>query len=174
MHMLLDWVSLGSFVLMNTYNSIGSFLHFKNVCIIKATVFPLVMYGCASWSIKKAESAKELMFSNYGTGEDSWEFMDRKESNQSILKEINPEYSLEGLMLKLQYFEHLMQIADSLEKTQMLERLKAKGEGMAKYEMVREYHLLSGREFEQTLGDGEGQRSLVCDSPWSSKKLVTT
>ena len=99
--------------------------------------------------------------------------MDRKESNQSILKEINPEYSLEGLMLKLQYFEHLMQRADSLEKTQMLERLKAKGEGMAKYEMVREYHLLSGREFEQTLGDGEGQRSLVCYSPWSSKKLDT-
>ena len=100
--------------------------------------------------------------------------MDRKESNQSILKEINPEYSLEGLMLKLQYFEHLMQRADSLEKTQMLERLKAKGEGMAKYEMVREYHLLSGREFEQTLGDCEGPRSLVCYSPWSGKKLDTT
>ena len=67
-------------------------------------------------------SAKELMLSNCGVGEDSWESLDTRRSNQSILKEINPEYSLEGLMLrlKLQYFGHLMWRAHSLEKTLML------------------------------------------------------
>ena len=81
--------------------------------------FPIVMYGCESWTIKKAErriDAFELWY---------WRRLLRvpwtaKRSNQSILKEISPEYSLEGPMLKLQYFGHLMQRADSLEKTLML------------------------------------------------------
>ena len=89
------------------------------VCLVKAMVFSVVMYGCESWTIKKAEcqriDAFELWF---------WRRLLRvlwtaRRSNQSILKEINPEYSLEGLMLKLklQYFGHLMQRTDSLEKT---------------------------------------------------------
>ena len=90
-----------------------------------------------------------------------------RRSNQSILKEINPEYSLEGLLfrLKLQYFGHLMQRADSLEKTLCWERLKS-GEGDTEDEMVGWHHRLYGQEFEQALGDDKGQGSLACCSPW--------
>ena len=72
-----------------------------NVCIVKAMVFPVVMYGCESWTIKRL-SIEKLMLLNSGVGEDSWESLGLQErSNQSILKEIYTEYSLEGLMLKL-------------------------------------------------------------------------
>ena len=90
-------------------------------------------------------------------------------SNQSILKEINPEYSLEGLMwkLKLQYFDHLIRRADSLEKTTMLGKMKGKTRtGATEDDMARWHHRLYGHEFEQTLGDSEGQRNLVCCCPW--------
>ena len=94
------------------------------VHIITAVVFPLVMYGCASWTIKKAKchiiDAFELWCYRILL-RDSWA---ARRSNQSILKEINPEYSLEGLMLELQYFGHLMQRADSLEKTLMLGKIE--------------------------------------------------
>ena len=92
------------------------------VHLAKAIVFPVVMYGYESWTIKKPD-AKELMLLNCGVGEDSWRVPGTsRRSNQSILKEISPEYSLEGLMLKLklQYFGHLMRRADSLEKSLML------------------------------------------------------
>ena len=97
------------------------------VHIVKAVVFPVVTYGCESWTIKNAR-AEELTLSNCGSRED---LKESGRSNQSILKEISPEYSLEGLMLKLklQNFGHLMQRTDSLEKTLMLGRLKAGGEG---------------------------------------------
>ena len=77
-----------------------------NVHRVKAKVFPVVMHGCESWTIKKAECLR-LMPSNCGVGGDSWT---ARGPNQSILKEISPEYSLEGLMLRLkfQYFGHLM------------------------------------------------------------------
>ena len=86
-------------------------------------------------------------------------------SNQSILKEISPEYLLEGLMLKLklQYFGHLVQRADSLEKTLMLGKKEEKG--TTEDEMVGWHHQLNEHEFEQALGDGEGQGSLACCSP---------
>ena len=91
------------------------------VCLIKAMVFPVVMYGFESWTIKKAEDQRIDAFELW-----CWRRLLRVpctawRSNQSILKEINPEYSLEGLMLKskLQYFGHLMQRADSFEKTLM-------------------------------------------------------
>ena len=95
--------------------------------LVKATVFPVVMYGCESCTIKKKLKAKELMLLNCGVGEDSWEFMDwKRRFNQSILKEINSEYSLEGLMLKLklQYFGHLLGKTDSVEKTLMMGKSK--------------------------------------------------
>ena len=84
------------------------------------------MYGCESWTIKKA--AKELMILYCGAGEDSRVPWTAKGPNQSILKEINPEYSLEGLMLKLklQYFGHLIRRADSLEKTLMLGKMEGR------------------------------------------------
>ena len=86
-----------------------------------------------------------------------------RRSNQSILKEINTEYSLERLMVKLQYSGHLMRRADSMEKTLMLGKIEGKGEkGATEDEMVGWHHQLTGREFEQTLGDSEGQGSLMC------------
>ena len=90
-------------------------------------------------------------------------------SNQSILKEINSDYLLEGLMLKLnlQCFSHLMWRADSLDWEQ-------EEKGKTKDEMVGWHHVLNGHNFEQTLGDSEGQRSLVCCIPWGRKESDTT
>ena len=94
-----------------------------------------------------------------------------RRSNQSILKDINPEYSMEGLMLMLQYLGHLMWRADSLEKTLMLGKIeKQKEKGAAEDEMVRRHHRLNGHECEQTPGDRGGQRSLACCSPWGHRE----
>ena len=95
------------------------------VHLVKAMVFPVVMYGYESWTIKKAEH-EELMLLNCGVGEDSWETSRRP--NQSILKASSPEYSLKGLMLKLklQYCGHLMARTDSLEKTLMLGKIEGR------------------------------------------------
>ena len=89
--------------------------------------------------------------------------------NQSILMEINPEYSLEGLMLKLklQYFGHLMWRTDPLEKTDAGKDWREKG--MTEDEMVGWHHRLNRHEFDQAVGDGEGQGNLVCCSPWGSQ-----
>ena len=91
-------------------------------------VFPVVMYGCESWTVKKAECRKIEAFELW-----CWRRLQRvpwtaRRSNQSILKEISPEYALEGLMLKrkLQYFGHLMQRADSFEKTLMLGKIEGR------------------------------------------------
>ena len=96
------------------------------ISIVKAMVFPVVMYGCESWTIKKAEHQRTDAFELW-----CWKRLLRvpwttKRSNQIILKEINPEYSLEGLVLKLklQYLGHLMQRVDSLEKTLMLGKIE--------------------------------------------------
>ena len=89
------------------------------VCLIKAMVFPVVMYGCESWTMKKAECRKIDAFELWCWGRFLGIPWTARRSNQSILKEISPEYSLEGLMLKLKllYFDHLMQRTDSLEKS---------------------------------------------------------
>ena len=100
-----------------------------------------------------------------------------RRSNQSILKEISPEYSLEGLMLKLklQYFGHLMRRTDSLAKTLVLGKIERQEEkGTAEDEMVGWHHQLDGCEFEQVLGVGDGQGSLLCCSPWGCKESDTT
>ena len=98
------------------------------VCLVKAMVFPVVMYGCDSWTIKKAEHQTIDAFELW-----CWRRLLRvpwtsRRSNQSILKEISPGCSLEGLMLKLklQYFGHLMQRADSLEKTLVLGKIEGR------------------------------------------------
>ena len=119
-------------------------------------------------------STKELMLLNCGAREDSWT---EERSNQSILKEINLEYSLEWLMLKLklQYFGHLMRRANSLEKTLMLQRIwRHEEKGATEDEMVGWQHRLNWHELEQTPGDGQGQGSLAYCSPWSRKELDTT
>ena len=96
------------------------------VHLVKAMVFPVVMYGCENWTITKAEHLRTDAFELW-----CWRILLRvpwtaRRSNQSILKEISPEYSLEGLMLKLklQYFGHLMGRSDSLEKTLMLGKME--------------------------------------------------
>ena len=145
------------------------------VRIIKAMVFPVIMYRYERWTIKKTEHWRTDAFKLW-----CWRRLLRvpwtARSNQSILKEIIPEYALEGLILKLklQYSGHLMSRADSLEKTLMLRRLKVKGEGVAEDEMVWWHHWFNGHEFEQTLGDSEGQGSLVSCSPCGCKELDTT
>ena len=97
----------------------------KKVCLVKAMVFPVVMYGCESRTIKKAVCQRIDAFELW-----CWRRLLRvpwtARSNKSILKEINPEYSLEGMLLKLQYFGHLMQKADSLEKTLMLRKTQGR------------------------------------------------
>ena len=100
-----------------------------------------------------------------------------RRSNQLILKEINPDYSLEGLMLKLkhQYFGQLMGRVDSPEKTLMLGKIEGRRRrGQQKMRWLDGYHQLNEHEFEQTLGDSEGQESLVCCSPWGHKESDTT
>ena len=128
------------------------------------------------WTIKKAEHWR------INTFELCWRRFLRvpwtsRRSNQSILKEISPECSLEGLMLKLklQYFGHLMRRADSLEKTLMLGKIWGQEEkGMTEDEMAGWHHRLNGREFEWTLGVGDRQGGLACCSPWGRKESDTT
>ena len=98
------------------------------VCLVKAMVFPVVMYGCESWTVKKAECQRNDAFELW-----CWRRLLRvpwtaRRSNQSVLKEISPEYSLEGLMLKLkrQYFGHLMRRTDSLENLLMLGKMEGR------------------------------------------------
>ena len=98
------------------------------VCLVKAMVFPVIMYGCESWTVKKAECRRIDAFEMW-----CWRRLLRvpwtaRRSNQSFPKEISPGYSLEGLMLKLalRYFGHLMQRADSIEKTLMLGKIEGR------------------------------------------------
>ena len=137
------------------------------VCLLKAMVLPVVMYGCKSRTIKKAErqriGALELW---------CWRRLLRvpwaaRRSNQSILKEISPGYLLKGLMLKLklQYFGHLMRRADSLEKALMLGKIEGRRRrGMTEDEMVGWHHQLYRHEFVWTLRVSDGQRGLGCCS----------
>ena len=106
------------------------------VCLVKAMIFPVVIYGCESWTIKKAEPRRIDAFELW-----CWRRLLRvpwtaRRSNQSILKEISPEYSLEGLMLKLklQYLGHLMQRTDSLEKPLILRKIEG-GRGRGRQRM---------------------------------------
>ena len=140
---------------------------------VKAMVFPVVMYGCESWTIKKAEHRRIDAFELW-----CWRRLLRvpwtaRRSNQSILKEIRPEYSLDGLMLKLKhwYFGHLMKRTDSLEKTDAGKDWRWEEKGMTEGEMVGGHHRLEGHEFKQALGVGDGQGSMACRSPWGGKEL---
>ena len=137
-------------------------------------VFPVVMYGCESWTIKKAEHWKIDAFELC-----CWRRRLRvprtaRRSNQSILKEITPEYSLEApmLKLKLQSFGHMMRRADSFEKT-LMGKDWGREKGMSEDEMVGWHHQLDGQKFEQALGDGGGQGGLACCSPWGCKESDT-
>ena len=153
------------------------------VHLVKVMVFPVVMYGCESWTIKKAEFQRTDAFELW-----CWRRLLRvpwtaRRFNQSILKEISPEYSLERWMLKRkrQYFGHLVQRTDSLEKTLLIgkdpdagEHWKWEEKGMTEDKMVGWHHQLDGQESEQALGFGVGQGSPVSCSPWGVKELDMT
>ena len=135
-------------------------------------VFPVAMYGCESWTIKKAEHRRTDNFEQW-----CWRRLLRipwiaRRPNQSIVKEISPEYSLEGLLLKLklQYFGHLIRRADLFEKTLMLGKIKGKRRRVIENEMVGWHHLLHGHEFKQSLGNSGRQGGLTCCSPWGCKE----
>ena len=142
---------------MKVVTDLGSILKSRdiilstNVCLVKAMVFPVVLYECESWTVKKAEHQKIDAFELW-----CWRRLLRvswtaRRSNQSILKEISPVCSLDRLMLKLklQYFGHLMQRVDSLEKMLMLRGIWGQEEkGMTEDEMAGWHHQLDGHEFE--------------------------
>ena len=144
-------------------------------CIVKALVFPVVTYNCESWTVKKAECQRIDAFELW-----CWKRLLRvpwtaRRSNQSVLKEINPMYSLEELTLKLklQYFGHLMRIADSLEKSLML------GKTDSRRRHIREWDgwMASLMQWTWTwanLGRWWGKGGLACYSPWGHKELDTT
>ena len=150
----------------------------KKVHLVKAfMVFPVVMYGYESWTIKKAGSWRIDAFNLWYWRRPLRVPWTARRASQSVLKEISPEYSFEGLMLKLkfQYFGHLMQRTDSLEKTLMLWKdWEQEEKGTIEDGMVGCYHWLNGHEFEPASGDGEVQSSLACYSPWGHKESDTT
>ena len=132
--------------------------------------------GCESWTVKKAEHRRIDAFELW-----CWKRLLRvpwtaRRSNQSILKEISPWCSLEGMMLKLklQYFGHLMQRVDSLEKTDAGRDWGQEEKGTTEEEMAGWHHRLNGREFEWTPGVGDGQGGLACCSSWGRRESDTT
>ena len=139
-------------------------------------VFPTVTCRYETWTIQKAEYRRIDAFKLW-----CWKRLLRvpwtaRRSKQSIPKEINPEYSLEGLMLKLKlrYFGHLIRKANSLEKKDPDARKDGgKEKGATEDEMVGWHHWLNGHEFEQTQGDSERQGSLACYSSWGHKERDT-
>ena len=140
------------------------------VHLVKAKVFPGVMYRCESWIIKKAEHQRTDIFKWW-----CWRRILRvpwsaRRSNQSILKKINSEYSLVGVMLKLQYFGHLMWTADSLENVLMMEKTEGDNRGWDGWMTS----LTQWKWVWVTPDDSEGQRSLACCSSLSCKESYLT
>ena len=147
------------------------------VHLVKAMVFPVVMYGCESWTVKRAECWRIDAFEPW-----CWKRLLRvpwttRRSNQSILKEISPEYSLEGLMLKLKlhYFGPLMWRTDSLEKTLMLGKIEGgrrRGwQRMRWLDGITDSMDMSLSKLQELVMDTGG---LVCCSPWGHKESITT
>ena len=146
------------------------------VCLVKAMVFPVVMYRCESWTVKKAEHRRIDVFELWCCRRLMRVPWTARKSNQSILKEISPGCSLEGLMLKLQlqYFGHLMQRVDSLEKTDAGRDWGQEEKGTTEDEMVGWHHRLDGHEFGWTPGVGDGQGGLACCDSWGCKESDMT
>ena len=146
------------------------------VHLVKAMVFLVIMYGWESWTTKKAEGQRIDAFELWCW----WRLLrvpwTTRRSNQSILKEISLEYSLEGRMLKLklQYFGHLMWRTDSGKDLDDGKDWKQEEKGMTEDEMAGWHHQLDGRESEWLMGVGDGQGGLACCSPWGHKESDTT
>ena len=144
----------------------------REVYIFKAMVFP-VIYGCESYTMIKDKHEKIDAFKLWCQRRLLRVPWTTRRSNQSILKKISPEYSLEGLMLKLQYFGHLMWRANSLEKILTVGTTEGKRRRKTEDEMVGWYHWLNGHELEHTPGESEGQGSLARASSWGWKESDT-
>ena len=122
--------------------------------------------------LQRKLSTEKLILLNCDVGKDSWKSWTARRSNQSILKEIGPEYSLEGLMLKLK-LQYLATDAKNWfiwKDPDAGKDWRQEEKRMTEDEMVGWHHRLNAHEFEQTLGDGEGQGSLACCSPWGYKE----
>ena len=146
------------------------------ICLVKAMVFPVVVYGCESWTVKKAERRRIDFFELW-----CWRRLLRvpwaaRKHNHYILKETSPGCSFERLMLKLklQYFGHLMRRVDSLEKTLAARDWGQEEKGTTEDEMVEWHHRLNGHGFGWTPGVGDGQGGLVCCSSWGLKESDMT
>ena len=131
------------------------------VHLVKAMVFPVVMYGCESWTVKKNECWRI----------DFWTVVLEKTVESPLdckeIQPVHPKGDQSWVFMQLQYFGHLMRRVNSLEKTLMLGGIW--GRRRRGWQRMRWHHQLNGLEFEQILGDGEGQGSLVCCSPWDCK-----
>ena len=145
------------------------------VCLVKALVFPIVMYGWESWTIKKAEHQRIDAFELW-----CWRWLLRipwiaERSNQSILKEVNPEYSLEGLMLKLQQFGHLMRRADSLEKTLMLGKIEGiRGRGRQRTRWLDSITDLMDMSLSKLQEMVKNREAWHANSPWGHSQTWLT
>ena len=146
------------------------------VRLVKAMVFPVVMYGCESWTVKKAERWRIDAFELWCWRRPFRVPWTARRSNQSILKEISPGISLEGMMLKLklQYFSHLMWRVDSLEKTDAGRDWGQEEKGMTEDEMAGWHHQLDRHGFGWTPGVDDGQGGLACFDSWGRKESDTT
>ena len=135
--------------------------------LVKAMVFPVVMYGCESWTIKKAGAFELWCWRRLLIV--SWT---ARRTNQSILNKISPEYSFEELMLKLKlpYYGHLMQRTDIWKNPDAGKDWRWEEKGTAEDKMVGWHHWLDGHDFKQTLRVGDGQEGLACYSPWGRKE----
>ena len=169
-HEYVNWVSKLDSILKSRDITLPT-----KVCLVKAMVFPVVMYGCESWTIKKAEHRRADAFKLW-----CWRRLLRsprtaRRSNQSILKEINPECSLEGLMLKLklQYFGNLMRWTDSFERSLMLGKIEGRRtRGWQKtrwLDGITDSVDMSLCKLWEMVKDGE-----ACCSPWGHKELDMT
>ena len=170
-HSLAKWTFVGRVMSLRFYmlSTLPTKVH-----LVKAMVFPMVMYGCESWTVNKAELRRIDDFELW-----CWRRLLRvpwiaRRSNQSILKEISPGCSLEAMMLKLklQYFGHLLRRVDSLEKTDAGRDWGQEEKGMTEDEMAGWHYWLDGCESEWTLGDG--QSGLACCDSWGCKESDMT
>ena len=168
---------LGKKVIAN----LGSILKSRDITLstkvypVKAMVFPVVIYGCESWNTKKVEHRRIDAFQLW-----CWRRLLRvpwttRRSNQSILKEISPECSLAGLMLKLklQCFGHLMWRVDSGKDPDVGKDWAQEEKGTTEGEMIGWHHRLNGHEFGWTPGVGDGQEDLACCGLWGYKESDT-
>ena len=148
------------------------------VCLVKAMIFPVVTYGCESWTVKKAECLRIDVFELWYSRRLLRVPWPARRSNQSILKEISPRRSLEGLMLKLklQYFGHLMlRVSWLIGKDSDAGRdWRQEEKGTTEDEMAGWHHQLDGHKFEWTPGVGDGQGGLACCNSLGCKESDTT